>query len=103
MSRGLRILRFTPLILFLSCVVMSFIGLDVHPSLIWLTLASFIFEIGVVAVNKGLVMYVLRRVGEAIVTLWLIASLTFLLLRILPGGPFDAEKALTPEVKANIE
>jgi len=35
--------------------------------------------------------------------LWLIASLTFVLLRIIPGGPFDAEKRLPPEVVANLK
>jgi oligopeptide transport system permease protein len=35
--------------------------------------------------------------------LWLIASLTFVLLRIVPGGPFDAEKRLPPEVVANLK
>jgi oligopeptide transport system permease protein len=35
--------------------------------------------------------------------LWLIATITFILLRIVPGGPFDAEKSLPPEVIANIK
>lgn len=96
-------MRFLPLILFSLCVVVSFAGYDLNPVMIWLTLISFIVEIGILAVKKGLVRYVLRRIGEAIVTLWLIASLTFLLLRILPGGPFDAEKALPPDIKAAIE
>ncbi|PIU00189.1 MAG: peptide ABC transporter permease [Bdellovibrionales bacterium CG10_big_fil_rev_8_21_14_0_10_45_34] len=40
---------------------------------------------------------------QAAFVLWVIVSATFLLLRFLPGGPFDSEKALPPEVKANIE
>src|SRR6202012_3231985 len=64
---------------------------------------SFIVEMGILAVKKSLVGYMLRRVGEAVVTLWLIASLTLLLLRILPGGPFDEEKALPPDIKTAIE
>ena len=47
--------------------------------------------------------YVVKRILEAIFTLWVIASLTFVLLRFLPGGPFDEEKALPAEVKASIE
>jgi len=35
--------------------------------------------------------------------LWLITTLTFVLLRIIPGGPFDAEKRLPPEVVANLK
>jgi oligopeptide transport system permease protein len=96
-------LRFAPLILFLSCVGISFAGFSVSPMLLWLTLASFAIEVGAIAVKKNLVRYVLRRIVEAIATLWLIATLTFLLLRFLPGGPFDEEKALPPDIKTAIE
>jgi oligopeptide transport system permease protein len=54
-------------------------------------------------VRSGALVYLLKRTLEAFATLFVIASLTFLLLRILPGGPFDSEKALPPEIKANIE
>lgn len=40
---------------------------------------------------------------EALLTLWLLATLCFLLLRAAPGGPFDAEKAAPPEVQAALE
>ena len=53
--------------------------------------------------RSGLLVFALKRVLEAVTTLFVIASLTFLLLRILPGGPFDSEKALPDEIKANIE
>ena len=36
-------------------------------------------------------------------TLWLLATLCFFLLRAAPGGPFDAEKSAPPEVQAAIE
>ena len=35
--------------------------------------------------------------------LWVVATLTFFLLRFLPGGPFDREKALPPEILKNVE
>ena len=35
--------------------------------------------------------------------LWLIATVTFLLMHILPGGPFDAEKNLPPGIMANLK
>lgn len=50
-----------------------------------------------------MILYVTKRLLEAGFVIWVIATLTFLLLRFLPGGPFDAEKALPPEIKANIE
>lgn len=46
---------------------------------------------------------IFRRLLLTIPLLWLIASLTFLLVRIVPGGPFDAEKNLPPEIVANIK
>lgn len=44
-----------------------------------------------------------KRILESLVTLWLVATLCFLLLRFLPGGPFDSERALPEEVQKNIE
>ncbi|MFU8848554.1 MAG: ABC transporter permease [Opitutales bacterium] len=44
-----------------------------------------------------------RRLLQAIPTLWLIATITFLLLHLAPGGPFDDEKPVSPEVRAQIE
>lgn len=54
-------------------------------------------------VSQNNLLYVIKRIVEAAAVIWVIATITFLLLRILPGGPFDQEKALPPEVKANIE
>jgi oligopeptide transport system permease protein len=47
--------------------------------------------------------FVLKRCLGAIPTLWLLATLTFFLLRLAPGGPFDSDRAWPPEIKANIE
>lgn len=47
--------------------------------------------------------YVLRRLLGAIPTLLLVVALAFLLVHAAPGGPFDDERVLPPEVKANIE
>jgi oligopeptide transport system permease protein len=97
------VLRLLPLILFVTCVVISFAGFHVYPALLWLTLIAFVAEVGAIAVRKNLVRFVLRRIVEAAATLFLIATLTFLMLRFLPGGPFDEEKALPPDIKAAIE
>ncbi len=40
------------------------------------------------------------RLLEALLTLWLLATLCFVLLRAAPGGPFDTEKTAPPEVQA---
>lgn len=42
------------------------------------------------------------RVLGAIPTLFVIILLGFALMRLAPGGPFDAERALPPEVEANL-
>ncbi len=47
--------------------------------------------------------YVLRRLGGVIPTLFIIITLSFFVIRLAPGGPFDEEQALPPEIKANLE
>ena len=47
--------------------------------------------------------YALRRLLGALPTFFLIVTLAFFLIRLAPGGPFDEEQALAPEVKANLE
>ena len=42
-----------------------------------------------------------RFVGAALV-MWLVATGTFFMMRIAPGGPFDSERALSAEAAANI-
>ena len=46
--------------------------------------------------------YTLRRLLGAIPTILLVIVLAFVLVRAAPGGPFDAERSLSPEVEANI-
>lgn len=49
------------------------------------------------------VAFVLKRLLGAIPTLALVVALSFLLTRLAPGGPFDEEQALAPEIRANLE
>lgn len=42
------------------------------------------------------------RILSAIPTLFAIILLSFMLMRLAPGGPFDAERALPPEVEASL-
>jgi oligopeptide transport system permease protein len=37
--------------------------------------------------------YIIKRILLALVTLWLVATITFVLMNLVPGGPFLAEKA----------
>jgi len=47
--------------------------------------------------------FIVRRLGAAIPTLLILATATFFLLRLAPGGPFDSERAFPPEIQATIE
>ena len=47
--------------------------------------------------------FVLRRLLTAIPTMFLIVTISFFLMRIAPGGPFNHEKGLNPAIKANLE
>lgn len=47
--------------------------------------------------------YVLKRFLTAIPTLFVIVTISFFLMRVAPGGPFNQEKGLNPVIKANLE
>ena len=47
--------------------------------------------------------YSIRRLLSAIPTLLVVITLSFALLHAAPGGPFDTEKVLPPQIKQNIE
>ena len=46
--------------------------------------------------------YALRRLLSTIPVLWIAVTVCFFILRLAPGGPFDGERPLPPEVKANL-
>lgn len=46
---------------------------------------------------------ILKRLLWGIPVLWAVATITFIIMHVVPGGPFDTEKQLPPEIKANIE
>jgi oligopeptide transport system permease protein len=47
--------------------------------------------------------FFLKRVLQGVVTLFLVMTVLFFVLRVVPGGPFDSEKALPEEIKANLD
>ncbi|HAD4604935.1 TPA_asm: oligopeptide ABC transporter permease OppB [Salmonella enterica subsp. enterica serovar Typhi str. CT18] len=47
--------------------------------------------------------FILRRCLEAIPTLFILITISFFMMRLAPGSPFTGERALPPEVLANIE
>lgn len=50
----------------------------------------------------GILRHALRRLLGLIPTLLMLVTVVFFLVRIAPGGPFDSEKALPPEIEANL-
>ena len=46
--------------------------------------------------------YVLRRLLQAIPTLFVVIGLSFFLMRLAPGGPFDLERPLAPAAMDNL-
>ena len=46
--------------------------------------------------------FLLTRLALSLLTFWVIVSAVFFLLRLAPGGPFDGERRLPPEVEQNL-
>jgi oligopeptide transport system permease protein len=47
--------------------------------------------------------FLLKRMLWMLLTLWVVFTLSFFLMRAVPGGPFDSERRLEPEIEANIK
>ncbi len=50
-----------------------------------------------------MVPFVARRLWNGVLTLAALATLTFFIMRLAPGGPFSRNRKISPEVQANIE
>ena len=48
-------------------------------------------------------LYILKRILLAVLTIWVVITVTFFVVHLIPGGPFMAEKALTPEIEAALK
>ncbi len=101
--KTLRIVGKCVFALVIGTIVWSFMGNETPSELVWANAIAIVGFFGFYTVKQGLVFYVGRRILQTIAVLWLISTLTFSLLRVIPGGPFDQEKVLAPEVKAAIE
>lgn len=47
--------------------------------------------------------YILKRVLLALLTIWIVITITFFVMHAVPGGPFMSEKAITKEAQAALE
>ena len=48
-------------------------------------------------------LYILKRIGLAILTVWVVITVTIFVMRAVPGGPFMSEKAVSPAAQAALE
>lgn len=46
--------------------------------------------------------YIFKRLGASLLTLFVVMSVTFFMMRAIPGGPFTDEKSLPPEVMEKV-
>ncbi len=53
--------------------------------------------------NTKTLLYILKRVLLAILTIWVVITVTFFVMHAIPGGPFLAEKAISPQAQAALE
>lgn len=53
--------------------------------------------------NTKTLLYILKRLLLALLTVWIVITITFFVSRAVPGGPFASEKAITPAAKAALE
>jgi len=50
-----------------------------------------------------LLAYIIKRIFNAVIVLWVVTTITFFLMHAIPGGPFTVEKSLPPIVQQSIE
>ena len=50
-----------------------------------------------------LLAYILKRLVQGVITVWFIATATFIAMHAVPGDPLTSEKATTPEIRKNLE
>lgn len=53
--------------------------------------------------NSKTLMYILKRIALAVLTVWVVITVTFFVTRAVPGGPFLGEKAVSEAAQAALE
>lgn len=51
----------------------------------------------------GLTRYILQRLVSALIALWVLITITFIMMHVIPGGPFTSERKLPEAILRNIE
>lgn len=53
--------------------------------------------------SSKMLFYVLKRILLALLTIWIVITVTFFVMKAVPGGPFVGEKAISKEATAALE
>ena len=53
--------------------------------------------------NTKTLLYILKRIALAALTVWVVITVTFFVMRAVPGGPFMSEKAISETAQAALE
>ena len=53
--------------------------------------------------NTKTLKYILKRILLAVLTVWVVITVTFFVMRAVPGGPFLGEKAISEAAQAALE
>ena len=53
--------------------------------------------------NSKTLKYILKRIALAVLTVWVVITVTFFVMRAVPGGPFMSEKAISDAAQAALE
>ncbi|MBP5727033.1 MAG: ABC transporter permease, partial [Clostridia bacterium] len=53
--------------------------------------------------SSKMMFYILKRILLAILTIWIVITVTFFVMHAVPGGPFIGEKAISKEAQAALE
>lgn len=52
--------------------------------------------------NAKVTQFIIRRIALSLITIWMVITLTFILMHNLPGDPFVSKKVVPPQVLKNI-
>ena len=58
---------------------------------------------GRIRMNSKTLMYILKRIGMAALTVWIVITVTFFVMHAVPGGPFMSEKAVSEAAQKALE
>ena len=53
--------------------------------------------------NTKTLKYIIKRLLLALLTIWVVITVTFFVMHAVPGGPFLGEKAISAEAQAALE